>query len=234
MNYGEVQGPINKEPEEKLDPNSKPAASSGIRRLYVVDYTTTKNNLNIELVVILKLDIECNSLNDAVAFANLPIQAPIPTKAISYNNNNKNNKIEANPERLSRNESNEISERSSRTDSFKLSLIILLLNIYYLFICLYMNKILVSLVNLSFNFDLIMAIVLLRVYKSIEYKKKFFSFKAFIDNCHLINRKTTLTLPTFFNTKNLPHFYYYFLTFIFTCVFVLFFICILFYLSNQV
>jgi len=31
MSYGEVQGPINKEPEEKLDPGSKPA-SSGIRR----------------------------------------------------------------------------------------------------------------------------------------------------------------------------------------------------------
>jgi len=38
MSYGEVQGPINKEPEEKLDPNAaaaaKPGASSGIRRFF--------------------------------------------------------------------------------------------------------------------------------------------------------------------------------------------------------
>ena len=234
MNYGEVQGPINKEPEEKLDPNTKPAASSGIRRLYVVDYTTTNNNFNVvELVVIFKLDIECNSLSDKVAFANLPIQDPIPTKPIANNE-----KLKADKERLSRNESYETSERNSHTSSLKFSLIVLFLNIYYLLICVYMNKILASLVNLSFSFDLIVAIVLLRVYKSIESKKKFCLFEAFIDNCQSINRKTTLSflpqLPTFFNPKNLPHFYYRFLKFTFTCIFVLFFICILFYLSNQV
>ena len=110
-----------KEPEEKLDPNTKPAASSGIRRLYVVDYTTTNNNFNVvELVVIFKLDIECNSLSDKVAFANLAIQDPIPTKPIANNE-----KLKADKERLSRNESYETSERNSHTSSLKFSLIVL-------------------------------------------------------------------------------------------------------------
>jgi hypothetical protein len=33
--YGEVQGPINREPDEKLDPTA--AKQSGIRRLYVIN-----------------------------------------------------------------------------------------------------------------------------------------------------------------------------------------------------
>ncbi len=35
--YGEVQGPINKEPDEKLNPSNTSSSSSGIRRLYVTD-----------------------------------------------------------------------------------------------------------------------------------------------------------------------------------------------------
>ena len=48
MSYGEVQGPINKEPEEKLDPDNKP---TGIRKLYVLD----SNNF---LIVVIDLKIE--------------------------------------------------------------------------------------------------------------------------------------------------------------------------------
>lgn len=48
-NSGEVQGPINREPEEKLDPASK-QSQSGIRRLYVTDSN------NILLVVDLFLN----------------------------------------------------------------------------------------------------------------------------------------------------------------------------------
>ena len=34
LSSGEVQGPINKEPDDKLDPANKP---TGIRKLYVLD-----------------------------------------------------------------------------------------------------------------------------------------------------------------------------------------------------
>lgn len=47
-----MQGPINKEPEEKLDPSNKQnqTTTSGIRRLYVVDSYSTTTNLIVVLV----------------------------------------------------------------------------------------------------------------------------------------------------------------------------------------
>lgn len=52
MHAGDVQGPINREPEEKLDPSlknqaaSSSSSTSGIRRLYVVD----SNNLIVVVI----------------------------------------------------------------------------------------------------------------------------------------------------------------------------------------
>ena len=55
LNCGEVQGPINKEPEEKLDPSAKQQQPSGIRRLYVFD-----SNNHCVVVVDVKLeDLNC-------------------------------------------------------------------------------------------------------------------------------------------------------------------------------
>ncbi len=53
---GEVQGPINREPEEKMDPESKKGSSSptGIRRLYVLD---SNNLIQVDLKL---LDVEKN------------------------------------------------------------------------------------------------------------------------------------------------------------------------------
>ena len=77
MNYGEVQGPINKEPDEKLDPSGKSAnlstASTGIRRLYVVD----SNNFIIVVFNIQIDDFICSIANFFLSNDN--------------NNNNNNN-----------------------------------------------------------------------------------------------------------------------------------------------
>jgi hypothetical protein len=64
MNYGEVQGPINREPDEKLDPSGKSTnnlstASTGIRRLYVVD----SNNFIIVVFNIQIDDFICSIAN---------------------------------------------------------------------------------------------------------------------------------------------------------------------------
>ena len=55
LNCGEVQGPINKEPEEKLDPSVKQQQPSGIRRLYVFD----SNNYFVVVVDVKLEDLNC-------------------------------------------------------------------------------------------------------------------------------------------------------------------------------
>lgn len=173
MSYGEVQGPINKEPEEKLDPGSKPA-SSGIRRLYVLnDYN---NTLNVELIVIYNVDCYL-----------LPKKITLPNTTTAISIESSNDSISTN--QISKSNTFSIG-KCSADNSLNFGLLILMLNIYYLLFCVYMNKFLVSFINYSikfFNYDLILAIVLLRVYKNIKSKKKISLFSFIVDNC-LSNR----------------------------------------------
>lgn len=66
--YGEVQGPINKEPDEKLNP-SHTSSSSGIRRLYVTD--------NLLIVVV----------TSATSKASRKINVPFCHQKQDFNNN---------------------------------------------------------------------------------------------------------------------------------------------------
>lgn len=81
-----MQGPINREPDEKLDPsNSKQnPATSGIRRLYVLD----SNNFLV-VVVDLKLDdIYCSIVNFILNINNSNITDTTSSIDLEINNNN--------------------------------------------------------------------------------------------------------------------------------------------------
>lgn len=174
MNYGEVQGPINKEPEEKLDPSIKPnSTSSGIRRLYVL--TNINNLLNVELVVIYNCCLNILPLNDLCLK-----QAANNTTCLKKELENSSGIESTNDDHSKSSTPSSTSQANSKFSTFKFSLLILLF-VYYLFICFYMNKFLVNLFNLVVrlvvNYDLVIALIVLNLYKSSKKHKLVFSMK---------------------------------------------------------
>lgn len=152
--------------------------------MYVLDYN---NNLNVELVVIFKLNFECipkkvtfinNSLNNVINLQN----------EINFIKNNNDSRSSSSSDKneincceninKSNNKNNKYYNRRNnypKMNTFKFSLIVFLLNIYYLFISLYMNKFLINLINFTIkllNYDFILAILLLSIFQNIKSKKK--------------------------------------------------------------
>ncbi len=209
--------------------------------MYVLDYN---NNLNVELVVIFKLNFECipkkvtfinNSLNNVINLQN-EINFIKDNDSTINNNNSSSSSSDNCCENInkSNNKNNKYYNRTnnySKMNSFKFSLIVFLLNVYYLFISLYMNKFLINLINFTIkllNYDFILAILLLSIFQNIKSKKRknliFSTIDYFILN--MSNRQFK---------KNDKHTHHKFKNFIFyyLCVFVFFFI-FYFYSSNQV
>lgn len=244
MSYGEVQGPINKEPEEKLDPSSKPTSStsSGIRRLYVLN-TTTNNLLNVELVVIYNCCLNILPLNDLCLKQNAAIHTTLTasSRCSTSLRNELDNLAKSSMDSASGNDHSSASclltkhqtanskcltpSSTSTIHSFKFSLLILMLNIYYLLMCVYMNKFLVNLFSLALrllvNSDLVVVLVLLNLFKTTSKRHK-----SLVYSC----KKLLLLSP--FNLINVNHFLTNnFCVFLFTiCCF--FFIVLLFVNSS--
>ena len=205
--------------------------------MYVLDYNN--NNLNVELVVIFKLNFEC-IIPKKVTFINNSLQNEInfiKNNDSSSTSSDKQDKNEINCcENInkSNNKNNKYYNRTNnypKMNSFKFSLIVFLLNIYYLFISLYMNKFLINLINFTIkllNYDFILAILLLSIFQNIKSKKKKNLIVSTIDYfiLNISNRQFK---------KNDKHTHHKFKNFIFyyLCVFVFFFI-FYFYSSNQV
>jgi len=161
LNTGEVQGPINREPEEKLDPESKKGSNSptGIRRLYVLD----SNNLfvvNFQLLNVEKNVFDCSITG--LNFQNYNLEKnPLITshdwnesqlelfhhenfiktsESISF----RDEKILNIPNMADEDNNENVCTCNSYPNILKytsfnwnLSLVILLLNVYYLLICVY-------------------------------------------------------------------------------------------------
>lgn len=148
MNYGEVQGPINREPEEKLDPSIKQnQATSGIRRLYVSD----SNHLN---VVDVDLCLNIRNLLYKLRFKNC-INA-----IIQKNSKLDTPSLNSFSKPLSTHTNFHCSCASNRlvycllNNCFKNSFsffIVFLVNLVYLFICFNMNKLVLDLFTLCFS-----------------------------------------------------------------------------------
>ena len=154
-NIGEVQGPINKEPEDKLDPSTKASQSpSGIRRLYVVVVDSKKF---IAIVVDLQLDVAnifCCSIASLVYYclckarrtlsitASSVMSDTSATAGLVENTDGGGDSIEADRYLFAANRADKWN-----FNSFRFSLVVLMLNIYYLLICVYMNKFLINFLN---------------------------------------------------------------------------------------
>lgn len=170
LSSGEVQGPINKEPDDKLDPANKP---TGIRKLYVLD----SNNFLI-VVIDIKLDelffsiinfIISNKINSQTPTTNLPaitrsVIAPINSSVQTRNcpirryisSRSCDSIVEKNKYRPTNNTTTNTTTKTTTTTINKtnglLSLtIVMLLNLFYLIICLKTNTILYSCFMLMFN-----------------------------------------------------------------------------------
>lgn len=137
-----MQGPINREPEDKLDPSQKQQQQNqtGIRRLYVVDSnnlivvvidsyfiissyittTTIKNNDSSSSLT----PSSSSSLSKPLQLSTTITTSPLVDSCKALNANNDDNSNEENDDVI------------KRIDSSKLCLCILLFNIYYfMFIC---------------------------------------------------------------------------------------------------
>ena len=198
------------------------------------------NNLNVELVVIFKLNFEC--IPKKVTFINNSLSNVINLQnEINFIKNNNDSRSSDKNEinfceniNKSNNKNNKYYNRTNnypKMNTFKFSLIVFLLNIYYLFISLYMNKFLINLINFTIkllNYDFILAILLLSIFQNVKSKKKKNLIVSTIDYfiLKISNRQFK---------KNDKHTHHKFKNFIFyyLCVFVFFFI-FYFYSSNQV
>ena len=177
-----MQGPINKEPEDKLDPSSKASQSpSGIRRLYVVVVDSKKF---IAIVVDLQLDVGnifCCSMASLVysyyckARRTLSIAASSASDTsatvglVKSTDGGGGRDVEAGKP-LNSLENLFASNRADKWNfnSFRFSLVVLMLNIYYLLICVYMNKFLINFLNYLVKLvscDIVLAAILVLKYK---------------------------------------------------------------------
>lgn len=139
MHYAEVQGPINREPDDKLDPSLRQSSqqASGIRRLYVVD----SNNLIVVVIDYFFTTTNTNGTNlnckkqpittTTTTTCSVPTCTP-PTSNSLFNN----------PSRTNISGSGIDSGSLINLDTF--CLIVFLFNIYYMFICFCLPKIIVA------------------------------------------------------------------------------------------
>lgn len=163
---GEVQGPINKEPDEKLDPTKQTnisQASTGIRRLYVVD---SNNNFIIVVFNLQINDLLCSIANffslsnendnnniftstSCKCFSEECNQSGLPN-TISSNDQNSSSigQLDENTDKCSKSKSVVLSDNPCTTlfenyvsMSKHIYFIILMINIIYLFMCFDVNKV---------------------------------------------------------------------------------------------
>lgn len=185
-----MQGPINKEPDEKLDPANKP---TGIRKLYVLDsnnflivvidikvddlffsiinfiisnkinsLTPTANSISSSNLYEYKNGVEDNSTlipaitssdlypsNNSVKTRSCPIRRYISSRScdcILEKNKNRPNNTTTNITTITTK-----TTTNNKTNSFLSLIVVMLLNLFYLVICLKTNTILFSCFMLMFN-----------------------------------------------------------------------------------
>ena len=159
MNYGEVQGPINKEPEEKLETGNKQDQPSGIRRLYVIDYSNF-----VTIVIHLPLDIKCFLPPQLFYFKYFYLCEDKKTKCselINENNlaifqisdfvkpcENRENHVISFDEKK---HCSLINSNKNKFISLKFGFVVFCLNLLYILICVYMNQIVALFFFLSFS-----------------------------------------------------------------------------------